>query len=228
MITDNQDLRREIIDNCLKMNAVGLNQGTSGNLSIRLDDGFLITPSGIPYESLETDDIVYVDMSGHSEHRLPPSSEWRFHRDIMRAKPEVGAIVHAHPTYCTTLAIRRMSIPAVHYMIAVSGGSKIRCAEYRTYGTQELSDVVVQALDNRTCCLMAHHGMVATGPSMAKAMWVAEETEVLARQYFYTLLLGVPNILPDDEIERVLEKFETYGMNAGHYVTSPASEVCRD
>jgi len=210
----NEDLRREIIDNCLKMNATGLNQGTSGNLSIRLHGGFLITPSGVPYETLVTDDIVYVHMDGRCDHRLPPSSEWRFHRDIMLAKPDVEAIVHAHPTYCTTLAIRGMDIPAIHYMIAVSGGSNVRCAAYRTFGTQELSDAVVAALDGRACCLMANHGMIATGPNMAKAMWVAVELEILAHQYINTLLLGGPNILPDDEIERVLEKFKSYGMKS--------------
>ena len=205
-------LRQEIIDNCLKMNAAGINQGTSGNLSIRSGDGLLITPSGVPYEQLAPEDIVYMQMDGGYEHKLPPSSEWRFHRDIMRAKPEVNAVVHAHPTYCTALAICGMEIPAIHYMIAVSGGNSIRCSPYRTFGTQELSQVALQALEGRTACLLANHGMIATGPNMVKAMWLAIEVETLARQYFNVLQIGEPNILPDDEIAHVIEKFKSYGM----------------
>lgn len=205
-------LRRALIEQCLAMNAAGLNQGTSGNLSARLGDGFLITPSGLPYEQLEPADIVFVDMDGGYEHDLPPSSEWRFHRDILAAKPEVNAVVHAHPTYATALAICGLEIPAIHYMIAVGGGNSIRCAPYATYGTQALSDAALKALDGRTACLLANHGMIATGPDLARAMWVAIEIETLARQYFNVRQLGDPVVLPDDEIERVLEKFKTYGM----------------
>ncbi len=208
----NKDLRQEIIDSCLRLNAAGLNQGTSGNLSHRFRDGLLITPSGVPYESLEPEDIVYMQMDGRCDHRLAPSSEWRVHRDIMQARPDVGAIVHAHPLHCTTLAIRRMAIPALHYMIAISGGKDIRCAGYATFGTQALSEAVLEAMAGRTCCLMANHGMIATGPTMDKAMWVAIETENLAHQYFNSLLLGGPTLLADDEIERVLEKFASYGI----------------
>jgi L-fuculose-phosphate aldolase len=207
-----EPLRRDIIDNCLKMNVTGINQGTSGNLSIRSGEGLLITPSGVPYEQLEPADIVFMNIDGSWRHPLAPSSEWRFHRDIYRAKPEVGAIVHAHPTYCTALAIRGMDIPAVHYMIALSGGNSIRCAPYATYGTPELSAAALQALQGRTACLLANHGMIATGPTMAKTMWLAIEIETLARQYVTSLLLGGPNLLPDDEIERVIEKFKSYGM----------------
>lgn len=205
-------LRQEIIANCLEMNASGFNQGTSGNLSIRCAERLLITPSGIAYEQLQPEDIVSMHMDGSYEHRYAPSSEWRLHRDIYLAKPEVGAVVHAHPTYCTTLAIRGMEIPAVHYMIAASGGNSIRCARYATYGTEALSQAAMEALEGRTACLLANHGMIATGPTMAKAMWLAIEVETLAQQYFNTLLLGGPTILPDDEIARVLEKFKDYGL----------------
>ena len=207
-------LREEIIANCLKMNASGLNQGTSGNIGVRHGKGLLITPSGIPYEQLEPADIVYMELDGTFQHARAPSSEWRFHCDILRAKPEVAAVVHAHPTYCTTLAIRGMDIPAVHYMIALGGGNSIRCAPYATFGSQELSDTVLEALQGRTACLLANHGMIATGPTLAKAMWLGVEVETLARQYFNTLLLGGPNILSDEEIARVLEKFKDYGMRA--------------
>jgi L-fuculose-phosphate aldolase len=205
-------LRKEIIDNCLNMNAIGLNQGTSGNLSIRYADGMLITPSSTPYEQLEPADIVYMNMDGSYDHPLVPSSEWRFHRDILKAKPEVNAVVHTHATYCTTLAIRAMEIPALHYMIAVGGGNSIRCAPYATYGTQELSDNAIKALEGRTACLLANHGMIATGPGIARAMWLAIEVETLAKQYFLTLALGGPVLLPDDEIARVVEKFKGYGL----------------
>jgi len=205
-------LRKEIIVQCLAMNAAGLNQGTSGNLSVRHGEGMLITPSGVPYEQLESGDIVRVEADGSYRHDLPPSSEWRFHRDIYLSKPDVNAIVHAHPPYCTALAICGLEIPAIHYMIAVSGGNSIRCAPYATYGTQDLSDAALAALEDRTACLLANHGMIATGPNLAKAMWIAIEVETLARQYVNVRQLGNPVILPDEEIDRVIEKFKTYGL----------------
>ena len=204
-------LRQEIIANGLKMNSSGLNQGTSGNLSVRHGDGLLITPSGVPYEELATRDIVFMKMDGSWQHHYRPSSEWRFHLDILKAKPEVNAVVHAHPIYCTALAIRRMEIPALHYMIGIGGGNSIRCADYATYGTPELSHNALKALEGRTTCLLANHGLIATGPSLAKAMWLAIEVEALAKQYVLTLQLGGPVCLPDDEIERVIEKFKDYG-----------------
>ena len=206
------ELRRQIIDHCLLMNANGLNQGTSGNLSARSGDGYLITPSGVPYEQLEPEDIVFMRLDGSYEHELPPSSEWRFHRDIYAAKPAVNAIVHAHAPYSTSIAIQGMDIPAIHYMIAAAGGNSVRCAPYATYGTQALSDAALSALEGRAACLLANHGMIATGTDLAKAMWLAVEVETLARQYFNVLQLGEPKILPDDEIERVVEKFKSYGM----------------
>jgi L-fuculose-phosphate aldolase len=207
-------LRQEIIDNSLKMNASGLNQGTSGNLSVRSRDGFLITPSGIAYEQLQPEDIVYMAMDGSYEHELAPSSEWRFHRDILSARAEVNAVVHAHPTYCTTLSILGKEIPAVHYMIAAAGGNSIRCAQYETYGTEELSQAALAALEGRAACLLANHGMIATGPSLARSMWLAVEVETLAQQYCNALQLGEPNILSDKEIARVIEKFKSYGLKS--------------
>jgi len=206
------DHRREIIAHCLKMNSSGLNQGTSGNLSVRWADGMLVTPSGIAYETLQPEDIVFMKLDGSFDHPLAPSSEWRFHRDIYVAKPEVNAVVHAHPTHCTALAIQGMEIPAVHYMIACSGGPTIRCATYHTYGTAELSVAAIEAMRDRTGCLLANHGMIATGASMAKAMWLAIEMETLAKQYILALQLGKPRILPDDEIARVVAKFKNYGL----------------
>jgi L-fuculose-phosphate aldolase len=208
------ELRQELIDHCLRMNASGLNRGTSGNLSVRSGDGMLITPSGVPYELLRPADMVRMDMDGRYEHRRAASSEWRFHRDIYRARPEAGAVVHAHPVYCTTLAIRAMEIPAVHYMIAAAGGSTIRCAPYHTYGTEELSLAAVRALDGRKACLLANHGMIAFGADLPQALWLAQEVETLAQLYFNALLLGGGTVLDDDEIARVVEKFRHYGLKA--------------
>jgi L-fuculose-phosphate aldolase len=205
-------LRRSIIERCLELAAFGLSQGTSGNISARFGDGILITPSGIPYRELAPDDIAFMTFDGAWRGPLPPSSEWRFHLDIMRARPEVGAIVHAHPTYSTVLAIRRMDIPAVHYMIAACGGENVRCSRYETFGTEALSRAALEALEGRHACLLANHGMIATGPSLAKAMWLAVEVETLARQYVLSLQIGGPVLLDSEEIARVAEKFKSYGL----------------
>ncbi len=203
--------RQSIIDHCLKMNASGLNQGTSGNISVRHGDGLLITPSGIPYEELGPDDIVFLAMDGRATGGHEPSTEWRFHRDILEQRPDVNAVVHAHPTYSTVLAIRGMEIPPLHYMIAAAGGDTIRCADYATFGTEELSLNALAALEGRSACLLANHGIIATGPSLPKALWLAVEVETLARQYVLSLQLGGPNLLPKEEIDRVMEKFRNYG-----------------
>ncbi len=208
-------LRREIIAACRSMNETGINQGTSGNISARWRDGLLITPSGLPYDALEPADIVFLRMDGSHEGGRSPSSEWRFHRDIIASRGEVHAVVHSHSTYATSLAIRGMEIPALHYMIACAGGNSIRCAPYATYGSQKLSDHALEALEGRTCCLLANHGVIATGPSLAKALWLAGEVETLAKQYVLSLLLGGPNLLSEREIERVVEKFKTYGLKDG-------------
>jgi L-fuculose-phosphate aldolase len=204
-------VRQSIIESCRSMNALGINQGTSGNISVRWKDGLLVTPSGVPYHHMSADDIVHLRMDGSCDHPLAPSSEWRFHRDIMKSRPEVGAIVHAHPTYCTAFAMCRREIPAVHYMIAAAGGPTVRCGAYATYGTAELSEAALQALEGRTCCLLANHGMIATGADLAKAMWLAVELETLCRQYAMALQIGEPAVLPDDEIARTIEKFKSYG-----------------
>jgi L-fuculose-phosphate aldolase len=204
-------LRQSLLREARRLNSCGLNQGTSGNLSVRLPDGLLITPSGMPCDALEAGDLVKLDFDGRFCHALAPSSEWQMHRDIYRQRPDARAVVHAHPPHCTALAIRHMEIPPLHYMIAVSGGASIRCAPYHTYGTAALSQAALVALEGRNCCLLANHGMLAVGPSLARAMWVAEETEALARQYLLTLQMGGPTLLPEDEIARVVEKFRHYG-----------------
>ena len=206
--------RKAIIEACLAMNASGLNRGTSGNVSTRWGEGLLITPSGIPYERLGPADIVLLAMDGGHEGKHKPSSEWRFHRDILAARPEVGAVVHTHSLHATTLAIRSMEIPALHYMIAAAGGPTIRCAPYATFGTAALSRNALAALEGRSCCLLANHGVIATGSTLERALWLAGEVETLAQQYLLSLTIGGPNILSDDEIGRVAEKFESYGPQA--------------
>jgi L-fuculose-phosphate aldolase len=164
---------------------------------------------------MQPEDIAAMRLEGEYgawEGRLQPSTEWRFHLDITKARPDVGAIVHAHSTYATVLAMCGREIPACHYMIAAAGGPNIRVADYATYGTKELSENALKALEDRTCCLLANHGMIATGPSLKKAMWLAVELETLAKQYYLSLAIGGPNILPDAEIEHVKEKFKAYGL----------------
>ena len=205
-------LRKEIIATCLAMERKGINQGTSGNVSARWQEGLLITPSGLPYETMAPEEIIYLEMDGTPHGPHSPSSEWRFHRDILRARPDVHAVVPAHPAYCTAHAILGREIPAVHYMIAAAGGSTIRCAPYATFGTDELSAAAVKALEKRWACLLANHGLIACGVTLRKALWLANEVEVLAKQYFLSLQLGEPVVLSDEEMATVVAKFQTgYG-----------------
>ena len=210
-ITSDRGKRQSIIDACLRMNALGINQGTSGNISLRHEAGMLITPTSTPYEAMQPEQIVFMGLDGSFDPAQRPSSEWRFHLDILRARPEVNAVVHAHPPYSTMLAIMGLEIPPVHYMIACAGGDTIRCAPYATFGTQELSEHAVRALEGRFACLLAHHGMIAIGPSLAKALWLAVEVEALSRQYHGCLQIGTPPLLSQAEIERVRLKMTGYG-----------------
>ncbi len=215
MKKDELKLREEIIAQARWMNASGLNQGTSGNISARHGDRMLITPSATPYDALEPEMIAAMPLEGDYgawEGPLKPSTEWRFHLDIQRAKPEVGAVVHTHSTYATVLAIAGKSVPACHYMIAAFGGMEIRCAPYATFGTKALSDHALTALDGRTGCLLANHGMIATGASLAKAMWLAVELETIAKQYYMSLLIGGPNLLSEAAIADTVKSFGSYGL----------------
>ncbi|MFL9884119.1 L-fuculose-phosphate aldolase [Paraburkholderia agricolaris] len=203
--------RQAIIDACRRMNALGINQGTSGNISVREPDGMLITPTSMPYDAMTPEDIVYMTLDGECQGTRQPSSEWRFHLDILLARPDVNAVVHAHPPYSTSLSILEQRIPPIHYMVAVAGGSDIRCAPYATFGTDELSANAVAALQDRKACLLAHHGMIATGTSLEKAMWLAVEVETLARQYLTCLQITEPPLLSEQEIERVISRMANYG-----------------
>jgi L-fuculose-phosphate aldolase len=205
------ELRRAMIETARRMNEAGLNQGTSGNLGQRVEGGFLVTPTGMDYAALEPEDIVLMRFDGSHEGRRLPSSEWRFHRDILAARPDVDAVLHAHAMFCTTLACLGRGIPAFHYMVAVSGAAAIPCAPYATFGSEELSRHAVAALAECNACLLANHGMIALGPSLAKALKLAVEVETLAAMYWRALQIGEPNLLGEAEMRRVLAKFETYG-----------------
>ncbi|AGA35205.1 Ribulose-5-phosphate 4-epimerase and related epimerase and aldolase [Thioalkalivibrio nitratireducens DSM 14787] len=209
--TAERSLREGIIDTCLRMNREGINQGTSGNVSARWRDGMLITPSGIAYERLLPEDMVFINARGKHNPGQRPSSEWRFHLAILRSRPEIAAVVHTHSLHATALAICGMEIPALHYMIAAAGGPNIRCAPYATFGTDALSRNVVEALQDRSACLLANHGVVVTGPGLERALWLAGEVETLAHQYILSLGLGGPRLLPDVEIDRVVRKMRHYG-----------------
>jgi L-fuculose-phosphate aldolase len=196
------------------MNALGINQGTSGNISVRCGNRMLITPSGVPYDRMEPEMIASLaldDLSGTWRGPMKPSTEWRFHLRLLRERPDAGAVVHAHSVHCTALAMARKEIPACHYMIAAFGGSDVRCAGYATFGTEELADLTVKAMEGRTACLLANHGMIVLGENLDKAMWRAVELETIARQYIISLQLGGPVILSDDEIVRTLAAFACYG-----------------
>jgi len=215
MNKEERALRQAIIDKCLWMNASGFNQGTSGNISARWRDRMLVTPSATPYEQLTPDlicSMAIADDSGAWEGPLKPSTEWRFHRDILRARPDAGAVVHTHSTFATVLAIARKEIPSCHYMIAAFGGDEIRCADYATYGTPELSANALRALEGRNGCLLANHGMLVAGRDLNEALALAIELEELCEQYWRACQLGNPVLLSAGEMAAVLEKFKGYGQ----------------
>ncbi|BBK40980.1 L-fuculose-phosphate aldolase [Allostella vacuolata] len=205
-------LREELIETCRGMNRLGINKGTSGNVSVRCGDGLLVSPTGIAYDALTAEKIVFMRWDGSYDGPILPSSEWRFHRDILAARPDLNAVVHTHSVHATTLAIMGRSIPAIHYMIAGAGGPTIRCAPYATFGTAELADAVLKAMEGRRACLLAHHGVIAAHVSMARALALAGTVEELAHQYLMCLPHGEPPVLSDAEIAVVLEKFRTYGQ----------------
>ena len=205
-----------------KLDTLGLNRGSAGNCSVRTSQGFLITPSGVPSELLREEMLVPMTVSGTVvkvsgtvpgtvPDTLTPSSEWRFHRDLYVNRPDVGAVVHTHSPFATTLACLHRDIPPFHYMIAVAGGDTIRCAPYALFGSQSLSDHAIKAMKDRKACLLANHGMIAVGRDLADAMRMAIEVESLCEQYWRALQIGQPNILSPEEMAQVIEKFKTYG-----------------
>lgn len=211
-MTSERGLRLQVVLAARRLSAMGLNPGRSGNLSARVDHGFLVTPSGAAYDTLHPDDLVYLGPLGeHGGGQRAPSSEWRLHRDIYAQRAEAAAIVHTHSPYATTLACLGREIPAFHYEVASAGGNDIRCAPYATFGTQELSDHTGAALEGRRACLLANHGAVAFGETVEEALGLAEKVEALARLYWQVLQAGEPVLLDEVEMKVVIEKFRHYG-----------------
>ncbi len=206
-------LRTAIVQSARAMNALGINQGTSGNISVRCGDRMLITPSATPYDAMQPEQIAAMKLAGDGVWTGPlkPSTEWRFHRDILAGRPDAGAVVHTHASFCTTLAIARREIPPCHYMIAAFGGDSVRCAPYATFGTAELAALALTALDGRRACLLANHGMIVVGTSLSHAMWLAVELETLAKQYYQSLLIGGPHLLDAAEMADAIAAFAGYG-----------------
>ncbi|OQA30625.1 MAG: L-fuculose phosphate aldolase [Betaproteobacteria bacterium ADurb.Bin341] len=209
-----KDLRLELIATARRMAACGLNRGTSGNLSVRHGEGFYITPTGMPYDTLEIEDLPWMPFGGQSEAhgRRKPSSEWRLHHDLYTTRPEAGAVLHAHSTFAISLACLRTGIPPFHYMIALFGGDTVRCAEYATFGTQELADAAQKAMQDRSACLLANHGLLVFGENLKQALDHAIELEALCEQYWRACQLGQPILLTEREMAVVLEQFSQYGQ----------------
>jgi L-fuculose-phosphate aldolase len=220
--SDKTAARREMVDICRRMNSSGINQGTAGNLSCRVEGGFLITPSSLPYEAMQPEDIVEMDFDGTYVGRLP-SSEWRFHRDILRERQDINVVLHCHSLYATTLACHHKTIPSFHYMTGVAGGNTVRCAAYATFGTQALSDNALIALKDRLACLLGQHGQISLGKTLEAALWLGIEIETLSRMYVQALTIGEPPVLPDDEMDRVIEQMRR--MSYGH---APDAEGVND
>ena len=217
------DKKQEVIEYAKKLNTENLSPLRSGNISIRgvneEIDGFFITPSGIKYDDLTTDSIVFLELNENnnikkiSDKAINPSSEWRFHQDIYIEKKDAEAIVHAHSTNAAAVSAHGKNIPAFHYMVALAGGNNIKCAEYATFGTKELSQNIIKALDGRKACLMSNHGQVAFGKSLSEAFELAKEIENICHQYINTIKLGQPKILSDEEMKKILDKTKNYKKN---------------
>jgi L-fuculose-phosphate aldolase len=206
------DLRADLIAAARALQPAGLNKGTSGNVSVRNGDGFLITPTGLAYDTLTPEDIPRMALDGSWTGKRKPSSEWRFHRDLYAARPETGAVVHAHSPFAVSLACLRCDIPAFHYMIARFGGDTVRCADYAIFGSQELSTAAMRAMDGRRGCLLANHGLLVAGRDLAEAFALAVELEELCEQYWRACQIGTPVLLTAAEMSAVLEKFKGYGQ----------------
>jgi L-fuculose-phosphate aldolase len=222
MTDEELSLRQAMIATCLKMNAAGLNVGTAGNLSVRLRDGFLVTPTGMDYETMQPGEIVAMDFDDRYYGDFYPTSEWRFHSAILKARPEVNVVLHSHALYCTMLASCRMGIPAAHYDIASFGDDHIECSGYAPFGTPELSGEVLRALGHRKACLLGNHGVLVLGKTIPKAFQLLQQIEFLAHHYIGTLMLGRGVVLSKGEMNVVLERYKTYGKQPGAFERSDA------
>jgi L-fuculose-phosphate aldolase len=208
------EIRKDIVKAYQDLGRDGMNKGASGNVSARSGDHLLITPSGIPSAEMTPDQVARIaldDGDGKWEGPCKPSSEWRFHRAILASRKQDCAVVHTHSPFATILSILRKPIPAVHYMIAGFGTTEIKCCGYATFGTDDLSMMVLDAMEGSAGCLMANHGMVVAGPNMERTMWLANELELLASQYYHALLVGQPHILSAEDIAETAKSFSSYG-----------------
>lgn len=208
---NHMQLRKQVIETCLDMNEEGLNQGTSGNVSVRIPEGFLITASGVPYKKMKPHHVVTMDLEGGYVGDYLPSTEWRMHMDIYKARPEAGAIVHVHSIHATALACLRKDIPCFHYMMGVTGGTSLRVSDYAEFGTQELSNTMLKAMTDRTACLLANHGQICFSGTLDKALWLAGEIEAICHQFWAASVAGKPVVLAEPQMTSVLKRFKTYG-----------------
>lgn len=207
-------LRKSLFQSSLLLNRKGLNHGATGNLSCRNDNGFIITPSGVSLENLDSNSMVEIGFNGeiiNSKSNYKPSSEWLFHRDIYATKDDIHAIVHTHSVFSSTLSVIGESIPPFHYMIAVAGGDSIRCSDYALFGSQELSNNIIIAMEQRKACLISNHGMIAIGKDLNEAINIAIEVEHLAQVYVQAKMIGTPKLLNDNQMLEVIDKFKNYG-----------------
>jgi L-fuculose-phosphate aldolase len=207
---NDRDLRNQLLATARAMNTCGLNQGSAGNVSVRSGSGFLITPSAVAYDRCQADDLVWLDDAGNASGHRRPSSEWRMHRDLYRHYPDAGCILHAHSPHCTALACLERAIPPFHYMVAVAGGDTVPCAPYATFGSQALSDAVVEALHDRRAALLAHHGMVCHAAHLDGVLALAMEVETLARMYLMALAVAEPPLLSPAQMAEVQARFADY------------------
>ena len=213
-MSNEMNSKQILCDAIIKLNTLGLNHGSTGNCSIRKEEGFLISPSGIRNDSLKSEHIVLMKMDGTlvNPKKLQPSSEWLFHRDIFTSRKDVNAVVHTHSVYASALSVLGAAIPQFHYMIAVTGGKEIPCAQYAMFGTQELSDNILKSLGKQKACLMSNHGLITVGNDLKEAVDIAEEVEHLSKMYVKANMPRKPHLLSDEEMDDVLKRFQSYGV----------------
>ncbi len=215
-MSDEAALREAAVLAIRKLDSLGLNRGSTGNLSLRFDAddqaGMLITPTGMGADDLRPQDMAWVGFDGTRRGEWQPSSEWHFHQAIYQARPDLNAIVHTHSTHAAALACLRRELPAFHYMVAVAGGDGVPCVPYHLFGTEALSNAVAAAMQDRQACLMANHGLVAAGAHLRQAMKVVQEIESLCQVYLQALAVGEPAVLSKEDMRQVIEKFRSYGQ----------------
>ena len=214
MEKDKLEICKELIKTCIEMESRGINQGTSGNLSIRYKNSFLITPSSISYNDMTPEDIVEMDWEGGFIGKQP-SSEWRFHRDILKSRNDINVVLHCHSINATSLSCHNRNIPAFHYIVGLAGGNNIRCAKYATFGSQELSDNALIAIKDRLACLLGHHGMICLGKTLKQALMLGCEVEAMSKMYIKALSIGNTDILSEEEMDKVVKQMERMSYGKG-------------